>query len=80
MLHQPERPARPLKNVLIVTLWARQRRRGRSSKYALSLVSAGFLIVSLAAIVSFLCLYIYEMPTHRCPFSCASCCSSRTDS
>jgi len=53
---------------LIVALWAGQRRPGRSSKYALSLVSAGFLLVSLTAIVSFLCLYIYEMPTHRCPF------------
>ena len=32
-----------------------------------ALASLGFFI-SLAALVSFFCLYIYELPTHHCPF------------
>jgi hypothetical protein len=34
----------------------------------LAVLSAWFLPLSLAAVVSFISLYIYEMPTHHCPF------------
>ncbi len=37
-------------------------------RYLLLLVSAGSFFVSIAAVVSFLSLYIYEIPTHHCPF------------
>ena len=40
----------------------------RFLRYALSGVSAALLLVSLASIVSFLSLYVYELPTHHCPF------------
>ena len=33
-----------------------------------SLAGAGFFFVAIAAIISYICLYIYEMPTHHCPF------------
>lgn len=33
-----------------------------------SCVSTGFLLLSLAAIISFISLYFYELPTHHCPF------------
>ncbi len=35
---------------------------------ALSVLAPVLLVVSLAAIVSFVSLYIYELPTHHCPF------------
>jgi len=34
----------------------------------LSVLAATLFLVSLAAIVSFISLYIYELPTHHCPF------------
>ena len=37
-------------------------------RYALSAVSLVVLVVSAASVVSFLSLYIYELPTHHCPF------------
>jgi hypothetical protein len=37
-------------------------------RYALSLASMLWFIVALASIVSFISLYIYEIPTHHCPF------------
>jgi hypothetical protein len=37
-------------------------------RYLLALVSCSFLLVSLASVVSFISLYIYELPTHHCPF------------
>ncbi len=37
-------------------------------RYALSAASVVLLFVSGASIVSFLSLYIYELPTHHCPF------------
>ncbi len=37
-------------------------------RYLLSVFSAAFLFVALAAIVSFISMYIYELPTHHCPF------------
>lgn len=40
----------------------------RSLRVILSAASLAFLGVSLAAIVSFLSLYFYQLPTHHCPF------------
>jgi hypothetical protein len=37
-------------------------------RYLLAGLSLLILVVSLAAIVSFLSLYVYELPTHHCPF------------
>jgi len=40
----------------------------RIARYALSATSLVVVFVSAASIVSFLSLYIYELPTHHCPF------------
>ncbi len=40
-------------------------RRGAAVFSALSL---GFLLVAVASLISFFCLYIYELPSHHCPF------------
>jgi len=37
-------------------------------RYLLAGLSLLILVVSLASIVSFLSLYVYELPTHHCPF------------
>ncbi|MBI5557008.1 MAG: hypothetical protein HY885_05175 [Deltaproteobacteria bacterium] len=37
-------------------------------RYALSLLSLLFFFVAMAAIISYISLYIYELPTHHCPF------------
>ena len=36
--------------------------------YFFSVLSALFLLISLASVVSFVSLYFYELPTHHCPF------------
>jgi hypothetical protein len=42
--------------------------RWRALLVALSVMSLGLLGVSMAAIISFISLYIYQLPTHHCPF------------
>lgn len=42
--------------------------RNASVSYAVSLFAALLFPVSLAAVVSFISLYIYELPSHHCPF------------
>lgn len=42
-------------------------RTGRGG-YLFSFASAVTFAVGIASIVSFICLYIYELPTHHCPF------------
>jgi hypothetical protein len=37
-------------------------------RYAVSVLSAALFGISIAAIVSFISLYIYELPSHHCPF------------
>ncbi len=37
-------------------------------RYAVSLLSLVFFGIAIAAIVSFISLYIYELPSHHCPF------------
>ena len=41
--------------------------RGRGA-YLFSLATTGTFIVSMVALVSYVSLYIYELPTHHCPF------------
>ena len=43
-------------------------RRGRASGFLLGVASAGAFAASLAGILAFLSLYIYEHPHHHCPF------------
>ena len=42
--------------------------RSRLLRYLLAGLSLLILVVSMASIVSFLSLYVYELPTHHCPF------------
>jgi hypothetical protein len=44
------------------------RRGGSFMRYALSVTAAVFFFVALAAVVSYVSPYIYELPTHHCPF------------
>jgi hypothetical protein len=45
------------------------RKRGASLfRYLFSLMAVLFFLVSIAAVISFISLYIYELPTHHCPF------------
>jgi hypothetical protein len=37
-------------------------------RYLLSILAAAFFFVALASVVSFISMYIYELPTHHCPF------------
>ena len=37
-------------------------------KYFLSTVAVAYLFVAIASIISFVSMYIYEIPTHHCPF------------
>jgi len=46
-----------------VLLW-----RSPLLRYLFSLLAAIFFVVSIAAVISFLSLYIYQLPTHHCPF------------
>ena len=42
--------------------------QNRIPRYTLPIVSLSLFIVSLAAVVSFISLYFYEIPIHHCPF------------
>jgi hypothetical protein len=42
--------------------------RTRRGAAVFSLLSLAFLLVSVASLVSFFCLYIYGLPAHHCPF------------
>ncbi len=42
--------------------------RTRRGAIAFSVISFAFLCVAVASLLSFFCLYIYELPTHHCPF------------
>jgi hypothetical protein len=37
-------------------------------RYLLAIFNAAFFFIALAAVVSFISMYIYELPTHHCPF------------
>lgn len=40
----------------------------RSGGYLFSISAGLTFLVSLASLISFICLYFYELPTHHCPF------------
>jgi hypothetical protein len=42
--------------------------RRASGGYVVALLSVLAFVVSIAALISFISLYIYELPTHHCPF------------
>lgn len=42
--------------------------RTRRGALVVSALSLGFLVVAVASLISVFCLYIYELPTHHCPF------------
>jgi len=44
------------------------KREARLFRYLFSLLAALFFLVAVAAVVSFISLYIYALPTHHCPF------------
>ncbi|MEW6116329.1 MAG: hypothetical protein AB1553_05450 [Nitrospirota bacterium] len=52
---------------LTVALLCRKHETG-ILRYLLTLLSGAALFVSLAAMVSFISLYFYELPSHHCPF------------
>jgi hypothetical protein len=54
--------------MFLLSAFSALRFQSRLLRYMLSLVSLALFMVSLAAVVSFISLYIYEMPTHHCPF------------
>jgi hypothetical protein len=66
-------PVRPAKAafylVTAATLWAgvRFRRTGKGG-YLFAVLAGSEFVVSLVAIVSFISLYVYQLPTHHCPF------------
>lgn len=37
-------------------------------RYVLSVFSVGFFVVSIISVISFISIYIYELPMHHCPF------------
>jgi len=37
-------------------------------RYTQTITAAAFLIVAIIAVISFVSIYIYELPTHHCPF------------
>lgn len=39
-----------------------------AARYLFAVLSLVFFLVSLAAVISYISLYIYELPTHHCPF------------
>ena len=41
--------------------------KGRGG-YLFSFAAAGTFLVSIVSLISFICLYFYELPTHHCPF------------
>lgn len=54
--------------LLQMLLWACLRRPNAWLRYALALLALVYFGVVLAALVSFISVYIYQRPTHHCPF------------
>jgi len=42
--------------------------RGRTWGYLFSIISGMFFLIACIALISFISLYFYELPTHHCPF------------
>lgn len=54
--------------LFIVSAFSVLRTRAGLPRYLCTLSAASFFPVSIAAIVSFVSIYIYQLPTHHCPF------------
>ena len=52
---------------LTVALGLFYRLKGRLG-YLFSIMSGLFFLIACASLISFICLYFYELPTHHCPF------------
>jgi hypothetical protein len=66
-------PSMPMKGAFYavttaVVLAAVRFRSSGSGGYVVAALSVLAFVVSIAAIISFISLYIYELPTHHCPF------------
>lgn len=68
-------PVRPTETVffslcslVLISGMAAVRKGGKPYTITLSVMSGLFFFVSIAAIISFISLYFYQMPTHHCPF------------
>ncbi len=46
----------------------RYKRKSKPLSYTFSLSTIGFFFISIAAVISFIASYIYQMPSHPCPF------------
>jgi hypothetical protein len=55
-------------SLVVITGIAAARKGGTPYTLLLSVLSGLFFFVSIGAIISFISLYIYQMPTHHCPF------------
>jgi hypothetical protein len=53
---------------VVITGIAVARKGGKPYTLLLSVLSVVFFFVSIAAVISFINLYFYQMPTHHCPF------------
>lgn len=42
--------------------------RAALARYLVTIISLLFFLVAMASIISFISIYIYELPTHHCPF------------
>ena len=54
--------------VLLVVLTLNLRSQAAALRYLLALLCAFFFVFSIASVISFIAIYIYELPTHHCPF------------
>jgi hypothetical protein len=54
--------------VTVASGFAAARTGGKKYVISLSFLSAIFFIASIAAVLSFISLYFYQLPTHHCPF------------
>jgi hypothetical protein len=57
-----------LGSLVVIAGVAAARNGGKPYRLVLSSLSGPFFFVSIAAIISFISLYFYQMPTHHCPF------------
>jgi len=68
-------PVRPMMGVFYAvgllflgSAWLCFRKKSPFVRYLFSVLAILFFFVSLASVVSFISLYIYQLPTHHCPF------------
>lgn len=54
--------------MLLVVLFLTYKTRAGFMRYLLSFNSLLFFIISILSVIAFISIYIYELPTHHCPF------------